>query len=274
MPRRAPAAALAALLAAAAAAGAQPQGKAPPRAEILELMDRVIADPADARARDGLSAAAGRAAAAEKAAAREERLALLASAGEARRRNDGLAAARKKRLSAWRKRFSKACSLASDADTAAAAVDLYEQLLRNFPVYSDGKDFFLDSSAKLRAIFFRTIKRAYPYLAEGRESADERMLAALQFSRVSERQSAFGGLPPARVAEAQLKKAEQLSRLEAVLKGLHDRMRNALALYSSGRLEEAEAEFLAVLEFDWQNEEALHYLSLARAKLKSGSGKR
>lgn len=251
---------------------AAPCGRAAASAEtgrdVTGLMDRVLADPADAEARNGLEAAAARAAAAEKAAAEAERAALLAEAERTRRSKEALDEAKALRLSAWQKQFSKACSLAGSADRAGDAVALYEKLLETFPVYSDTRELLDESGARIRGIFFATIKKAYPYLAEGRDTADARMLAALQFSRASERQMDYGGRQPAGVAEAQLKKAQKLRNLETELKTRHETLKEGLSLFSRKRWAEARDKLEEVEYYDRDNEEALHYLQLISEKLK------
>lgn len=264
----APAAALAALLAAACPLAGQAVKPGEPAGDVLKLVDKVIADPADAQARQRLNKAAGRAAALERETASSERAALLAEAEAARLRNEALAEAKRRRVAGWQKRFSRACSLAGDADRAGDAVALYEELLESFPVYSDTKELLAESDAKIRGIFFSTIKNSYPYLAEGRETADERMLAALQFSRASERQMEYGGRQPAGVAEAQLKKARKLRDIEDELKKQHDTLTEGLSLFSRKRWAESAKKLGEVAEFDRENEEALHYLELAKGKLK------
>lgn len=259
--------ALAALLALAALCGQGAAGAEPAR-DVTSLMDRVLADPADAEARNSLEAAASRAAAAEKAAAEAERAALLAEAERTRLGKEALAEAKSRRLEAWQKQFSKACSLAGSADRAGDAVALYEKLLETFPVYSDTRELLDESGARIRGIFFETIRKSYPYLAEGRDTADARMLAALQFSRASERQMDYGGRQPAGVAEAQLKKAQKLRNLENELKTRHETLKEGLSLFSRKRWPEAREKLEEVEYYDRENEEALHYLQLIGEKLK------
>lgn len=268
MRRPAPPAVLAALLAAACPLAGQAVKPVEPAGDVLKLVDKVIADPADAEARQRLAKAAGRAVDLEKETAASERAALLAEAEAARLRNEALAEAKRRRVAGWQKRFSRACSLAADADRAGDAVALYEELLQTFPVYSDTKELLAESDTRIRGIFFSTIKKSYPYLAEGRETADERMLASLQFSRASERQMEYGGRQPAGVAEAQLKKAQQLRNAEAELKRQQDTLKEGLSLFSRKRWAEAVKKLEEVAEYDRENEEALHYLELAKGKLK------
>lgn len=257
------AAAAAALLAWACPLCAQTAPADPRKAEVIKLMDAVLADPSDAAARSRLKIAAGRAAASERGAAARERDSLLDEARRARERRDEMNAARALRMGAWEEEFVLACSLAASPDTAAEAVAAYERLLGIFPVYSDNDGALAAADARIRGIFFRTVKKHYPYLAEGRGEADSRMLAALQFTRVSERQALYGGVRSAGETEAQLKKAQKLRGLEAGLKLRHENLREALSLYErrqwAGAIELLEKE----LGSDDDNDEALYYLELA-----------
>jgi len=176
------------------------------RAGILRLMDRVIADPSDEQARKELRLATGLAVEKERRAASEERAALLAGAGLDRGRIMAMRASKKKRLDAWNDDFLKACALASGADTVKEAVAAYENLLETFPVYSDNRAYLLASGAKIKGIFYKVIKETYPYLVAGRDTVDERTLAALQFSRVAALQE-FGGRPDTTAAALARKKA-------------------------------------------------------------------
>jgi len=267
-------AALAALFSAAMSAAVFGAPGAGEKAEILELMDKVLESPSDGAARARLGTVAGRAVDEEKAAAEKERRVLMKEAEAAHRRKLELAAAKKKRLSAWKKSFSKACSLASDADTAAEAVALYEELLGSFPVYSGNVAMLHSSDEKIMGIFLKTVRKSYPYLAAGRSRADDMMLAALNFSRGSERQSLYGERAPDGIAEAQLKKAEKLRGLKTYLGGLHGDMDEGVSFFTRGRWADAADNFGKVLGFDPRNEEALYYHSLAEAKMAASPGTR
>lgn len=235
------------------------------RAGILKLMDRVIADPSDEQARKELRLATGLAVEKERRAAAEERAALLAGAGQDRGKIMSMRAARKKRLDAWNEAFLKACALASGADTVKEAVAAYENLLETFPVYSDNRAYLLASGAKIKGIFYKVIKETYPYLVAGRDTVDERTLAALQFSRVAALQE-FGGHPDTTAAERELKKAERLRRLERELVLKHENIKTAMDLYEIKRYADSLKNFDQALTYDRNNEEALFYRALARKK--------
>ena len=235
------------------------------RAGILRLMDRVIADPSDEQARKELRLATGLAVEKERRAASEERAALLAGAGLDRGRIMAMRASKKKRLDAWNDDFLKACALASGADTVKEAVAAYENLLETFPVYSDNRAYLLASGAKIKGIFYKVIKETYPYLVAGRDTVDERTLAALQFSRVAALQE-FGGRPDTTAAERELKKAERLRRLERELVLKHENIKAAMDLYEIKRYADSLKNFDQALSYDRNNEEALFYRALARKK--------
>ncbi len=235
------------------------------RAGILKLMDRVIADPSDEAARAELLAASGRAVEKERSASVAEREALLAGAGRDREKMLAMSAAKKKRLDAWKNDFSKACSLASGADTVKEAVAAYEGLLETFPVYYDDRADLLASGTRIRGIFYRVIKKTYPYLVEGRNSIDERTLAALQFSRAAVRQE-FGGAPDTDAAEKELKKAERFRQLERELFKKHENIKTAMDLFGIRRYAESLKYFDEALVYDRTNEEALFYRALAKKK--------
>lgn len=264
---------LAALLPSAAQAAGETGGKTAPartavddsRAGILRLMDRVIADPSDEEARKELRLATGLAVEKERRAAAEERAALLAGAGQDRGKIMSMRAAKKKRLDAWNDRLLRACALASRADTVKEAVAAYEDLLETFPVYSDNRAYLLASGAKIKGIFYKVIKETYPYLVAGRDTVDERTLAALQFSRVAALQE-FGGHPDTTAAERELKKAERLRRLERELVLKHENIKAAMDLYEIKRYADSLKNFDQALSYDRNNEEALFYRALARKK--------
>ena len=235
------------------------------RAGILRLMDRVIADPSDEQARKELRIAIGLAVEKERRAASEERAALLAGAGLDRGKIMAMRASKKKRLDAWNNEFLKACALASGADTVKEAVAAYENLLETFPVYSDNRAYLLASGARIKGIFYKVIKRTYPYLLAGRDAVDERTLAALQFSRVAALQE-FGGHPDTTAAERELKKAERLRRLERELVLKHENIKAAMDLYEIKRYADSLKKFDQALAYDRNNEEALFYRALARKK--------
>lgn len=235
------------------------------RAGILKLMDRVIADPSDEQARKELRLATGPAVEKERRAAAEERAALLAGAGLDRGKIMSMRAAKKKRLDAWNDDFLKACALASGADTVKEAVAAYENLLETFPVYSDNRAYLLASGAKIKGIFYKVIKEMYPYLVAGRDTVDERTLAALQFSRAAALQE-FGGRPDTTAAERELKKAERLRRLEQELVLKHENIKAAMDLYEIKRYADSLRNFDQALSYDRHNEEALCYRALAGKK--------
>ncbi len=235
------------------------------RAGILKLMDRVIADPFDEQARKELRLATGLAVEKERRAAAAERAALLAGAGQDRKKIMAIRAAKKKRLDAWSVDFSKACSLASGADTVKEAVAAYESLLETFPVYSDNRAYLLASVAKINGIFYKVIKKTYPDLVAGRDTVDERTLATLQFSRAAALQE-FGGHPDTTAAERELKKAERLRSLEQELVLRHENIKAAMDLYEIKRYADSLKNFDQALSYDRDNEEALFYRALAGKK--------
>lgn len=267
------AAALAALFCAGGAAAAEPP-KGAERAEVLRQMDRVLADPDDAAAKAELGAAAGRAAAAEKVAAEDERAELMAGAEKDYAKLTAMQAEKAARNAEWKREFSRACALAASAATVRQAVDEYERLLGNFPVYSDAAPFFAESGGRIRGIFYETVKKTYPYLAEGRTTADAKMLASLQFARMSTQQFDSGGGLSTRVAERELRRADRLRRLEEQLYRRLEDMSSGMALFRRRRWAEAVKLFDSVLSFDKTNEEALYYKGLARSRAAAESMKR
>ncbi len=236
-----------------------------PRAVILKLMDRVIADPSDEAARKELRVATLRAVQKETRASDEERAALIAGAGADRAKILAMRASKKRRLDSWKRGFDRACALASGADTVKEAVAAYESLLETFPVYSDTSGYMLSSGIKIKKIFFAVIKKTYPYLLAGRDTIDERTLAALQFSRVAALQE-FGGHPDTAAADKELKKAERFRRLERELVLKHENIKTAMDLYEIKNYPEAIKCFDKALGFDRDNEEALFYRALAMKK--------
>lgn len=234
-------------------------------AGLLKLMDRVIADPSDEAARKELRIAAGLAVEKERRASAAEREALLADAGQERGKILALRAAKKKRVDAWESDFTKACELASGADTVKEAVTAYENLLETFPVYSDNRAYLLAAELKIKKIFFKVVKQTYPYLVAGRDTIDERTLAALQFSRVAALQE-FGGHPDTTAAEKELKKAERFRRLERELVLKHENIKAAMDLYEIKRYADSLKNFDQALSYDRNNEEALFYRAIARKK--------
>jgi len=271
----APAAALAALLLAPAGLPAETvKSAAAERAELVRQIDRVLANPASDAAKVALESSVGRAAAAGKAEAGAEGAEVRAGAETALARLPELGAAKAERVREWEGNFSRACSLASGAATVRRAVDEYERLLASFPVYSDTAELLRRSVGKIRGIFYSTIKKTYPYLAEGRTTADSRMLASLQFARSAAQQSETGGGTMSRVAERELRRADQLKRLEEEVTGKQESMTAGLALFRRRRWAEAGKNFDAVLAFDRANEEALYYKGLARSRAAAESEKR
>lgn len=236
-----------------------------PRSGMVKLMDRVLADPSDEAARAELRTAVGLAVEKERRAAAAERQALVAGTVRDRAKILAMRAAKEKRFGAWKKDFSRACRLASGADTVKEAVAAYERLLETFPVYSDNRADLLESGIKIRKIFYDVIKKAYPYLVAGRSSIDERTLAALQFSRAAARQE-FGDAPDSLAADKELKKAERFRRLERELAVQHENVKNAMDLYEKKRYAPSLKYFDEVILFDRNNEEALFYWALAKKR--------
>ena len=240
------------------------------KAAVLSYMDMVIADPSDEAARTGLRAAAARASAGERRTAAAEREALLAGAGRDRRRALVVRAAAERRLTAWKKNFSKACSLAAGADTVREAVEAYGRLLGAAPVYSFDGGYLLEATARIKGIFYKTIKGEYPYLVEGREYADERDIAALMFARDSA-QDASSRYMDSGAAQNVLDTADKLRRLERGLAARRRALERGIELYTRGRYLEACDFFDEVLAGDPRNEEAAFYSAVASEKLSAAA---
>jgi hypothetical protein len=269
------AAALTALLLVPAAGGEDAALKAAgERAEVVRQIDRVLAGPASDAAKIALESSVGRAVAAEKVSAEAERGELLAGAEKDYAKLTAMRAAKAARVAQWEQNFARACTLASGAATVRQAVGDYERLLVAFPVYSDSAERLRSSGIKIRGIFYSTIKKSYPYLAEGRTTADSRMLASLQFARVSAQQAQTGGGTMSRVAEQELKRADKLRRLEEQLETQQENISSGLALFRRRLWAESLKYFEDVLAFDRANEEALYYKALARARAATETEKR
>jgi hypothetical protein len=243
------------------------------RGAVLGYMDMVIADPSDEGARAGLRAAAAQVQLLERQAASVEREILLSGAGRDRRRTLAMRAAGEKRLRAWKKNFSKACSLASDADTVKEAVSAYERLLAAAPVYSFDGGYLTEAAARIKGVFFKTIKREFPYLLEGRDYADERDLASLMFARASvqddtERYVNTGA------AQDVLNRADRLRRLERDLAAQHRNLEKGIAMYERDRYADALKYFDEILAFDRRNEEVLLYSAAAKEKIAAEAGRK
>jgi tetratricopeptide (TPR) repeat protein len=235
------------------------------RGRILKLMDRVISDPSDEDARKDLRVAAGQAVETERSASDAERKALLAGMGQDQAKIQEMRAAKKARFDAWKRDFSKACSLASSADTVKEAVAAYEHLLETFPVYSDNRADLIEAGIRIKGIFYKVIKDAYPTLVAGRDSIDERTLAALQFSRVAALQE-YGGAPDTTAAEKELKKAERFRRLERELAKQHENIKTAMDLYEKKRYASSLRYFDEAVSYDRGNEEALFFWELVKKR--------
>lgn len=259
--RTLPACAFAALLAAAPAAAAG-SGRA-----VAPLIDKVLADPADPASRAGLRAAAEEAEAARKAAAGQERRELLAGAARDKKDLEALRALKAARLEAWEEEFSRVCALASAGATAGQAVTAYERLMDAAPVYSDNRDRLRESGEKIKAIFYATIRREFPYLVQGRTRTDERDIAALLFTRASVHDENARYLDTGATQQI-LDTAARLRRREGELGRQYENLTAARDLYAKKRRKEALELFSKVLSFDSGNEEAVFF----RARLGNEAG--
>lgn len=257
-----PAAALAALLLAVPAAA----GEAAPR--LGPLIDAVLADPSDPKARALLREAAEAAAARQKADAAAESKALMDGAERDRKRLLELQLVKEARMRAWEGDLAAVCALAAGADTAGEAVSAYEKLLGETPVYSDNREKVRAASEKIKGIFYATIKREFPYLVQGRTQTNERDIAALMFTRASVRDDDMRYLDSS-VTQRVLDIAARLRRVEAELGRQHANLAEGLELYSKKRYAPALELLEKVLSFDSENEEALFYR--ARAEEEAGA---
>jgi len=254
---------LLAIVAAAATAAAQQPAAAPVDGPgVAALLDKVLADPSDAAARERLREAAEAAAAREKASAVSEQAALRTGADRDRKRVLDLRETKDRRMTAWEKKFSVVCSLAGSGETAGQAVAAYERLLENAPVYSDNREQLVADSVKVKTIFYNTIKKEFPYLVQDRTSANERDIAALMFARASETDES-GRYIDTSGAQKTLDMAERLTRLERELELQYTNLGSGLELYAKKRYTEAAGFFEEVLAFDSENEEALFYRARA-----------
>jgi len=259
---------LSAFAAAAGLAAAQTGDKPPAKAEaqgVPALIDKVLADPADAGARERLRRAAEMALRQEKRAKVSEKAALLAGAQQDRKKVLTLRAAKEKRRRAWRKSLDRVCSQASSPDNIRLAVTGYEKLLESAPVYSDNREELAAGIERVKGVFFKTIKSEYPHLVEGRDRIDERDIASLLFSRAAA-QGDYGEDYGADGTQEVLNKVDRFRRLERALGEQNSNLTRGLKLYSMRRYGEALDYFDAVLAFDRGNEEARFYQYLAQEK--------
>jgi len=235
------------------------------RGAMLGFMDMIIKDPSDDIARAELRRAAGLAAARERRKMDTERAALLAGAGEDRRQLTALRAVKERHMRAWKQMLSAVSSMAANPDTVKEAVAAYERLLDDAPVYSDNGAEVIEGIARVKAAFYGTIRKEYPYLVEGRNYADERDLASLLFARASS-QDAAGRQSDTGSTQDVLDRADHLRRLERGIALGQTNMTKALDLYTKRRWTEAAALLRDVENFDKGNDEAIFYLELADEK--------
>lgn len=256
-----PAVACAALLAAAAAAAGE--GKS----GVAPLIDKVLSDPADASARTALRGAAEEGEARRKAAAAAERRELMAGAARDKQALESLRALKTARLNAWEEEFSKVCSLASAGATAGQAVAAYERLMDSAPVYSDNRERLREAGERIKAIFYATIRREFPYIVQGRTRTDERDIAALLFTRASVHDDNARYLDTGSTQQI-LDMAARLRRREGDLGRQYENLTAARDLYAKKQYKPALELFGKVLAFDGGNEEAIFF----RARLEEESG--
>ena len=240
------------------------------RGAMLGLLDIVLRDPGDSAAREYLRRATEGALALERRTVAEEREALLAGSVKARREQDALEAARKRRTSSWEKLFSKTRSLASGTDTVREAVLEYERLLAGTPVYLDNRARFLSMTAEIKETFYKTISARYPYLVEGRTFVDERDLATLFFSQESAEDVSARYVQTGQT-QGILDKSDRLRRLEREILRHYVDMAKGRDLFIRERYEGAVAAFRYVLAFDPGNEEALFYKARAERELEQAA---
>ena len=255
--------AAAACLAAAQTGTARP-GKAEPQS-VPRLIDKVLADPADAEARAQLKLAAELALRRQNRARDAEKARLLAGAQNDRKKVLKLRAAMEKRRRAWKKSLARVCSLASSPDNVRQAVSGYERLLQSAPVYSDNREELAAGVEKVKGVFYKTIKSEYPHLVEGRDRIDERDIASLLFSRTAT-QGDYGGDYGADATQEVLNKVDRFRRLERALGVQSDNLSRGIRFYSLQRYGDALDLLDEVLVFDRTNEEALFYNDLALGK--------
>lgn len=248
----------------AAQTGGVSRGKAEAQ-EVPGLIDKVLADPADAAARGRLKSGVESALRMENKAKAAEKARLLAGAKNDRRKVLGLRASMEKRRRAWRKALGRVCSQASSPDNIRQAVSGYESLLEGAPVYSDNREELTAGIEKVKGVFYRTIKSEYPHLVEGRDRIDERDIASLLFSRAATQGDYGGGYGPDATQEV-LNKVDRFKRLERTLGEQYADLTRGIRFYSLRRYGEALELFEEVLVFDRTNEEARFYQDLATGK--------
>jgi len=150
------------------------------------------------------------------------------------------------------------------------AVSAYEALLENAPVNSDNNEQRAAAVVKTKNIFFKTIKKEYPHLVQGRDHIDERDIASLLFSRAS-MQDDYHRYADSGTTQEALNKADRYRRLERELALQHSNLNKGLNLYSKRRYDEAIGYFEEVLSFDRANEEAFFYWSLSGKRISAAA---
>jgi len=236
------------------------------RAAMLGFMELVMADPENSRAREHLRLAGERVVKKEREAALAEKRRILTEANSSRRLIMTLRAAKEKRSVPWRASLAHAASLAGDINKVKEAVLAFEQWLKGVPVYSDNKKEFLGGIARIKVVFYRTIKSKYPYLVQGRTTVDSRDLASLTFSQESMSESADHYVETNQ-AQKVLEKADRLRRVERQILWHYRIVEKATELYCRTHYAESMAGFRDVLAFDAFNEEALFFLDQAQKRL-------
>ncbi len=229
---------------------------------MLGFMDVVVEEPENGPARNYLKESGRRVLEAENKNIQLQREHLLRGVEAMKKRLVSLEEAKQAKIRDWDRLFSRAKSLAGDADSLREAVSAYEEFVRKTPVYAELKDRFSEKIEILKRTFYDTIKARYPEMVGEKAGIDEADMAGVFFlgEALNDSQYRYGDSGR---TENVLAKSSRIKYLRGGVSALFDHETRALELYSTGKFAEADALFRKILKACGANEEAAFYSGLA-----------
>lgn len=238
---------------------------------MIGFMDVLIDDPENQGARDNLREIGAKLLEKEKNATDAEREDLFSDSEKIRGELLAIQSEKRLRQENWENLADRVASLASDPEKIKQAVNAYEALLQNTPVYSDGLDKFNSETGRIKENMFDSIKKKYPLWTGDKESLNPKDLATAVFLQESAEDVSHRYIRTETSQEI-LKMVEDLNKYENRLKSIFLNSGKALELHSMQRYSQSIPLWEQVKKEDPKNPEAVFYLKVAKEHLSKPAG--
>jgi len=234
---------------------------------LVEVMDEVLENPDDKQKLLKLKSIAEQIVREEKKEIEKQRLFLLEKARKMKAETDRIKTRRKIAIERWRNSANKLKRKIPNLSALENNIYLYRKFLASTPLYSGMGEIFEKENSEIKKLFFKTLKKKYPFWVSEKNRLLPRDVATVLFAYNSSR-GRFETYPGANPVQCIIGEIQKTEKLESHAKKILSDMDKMRYLFLRDRYSEVEKLSGEILGLNPGNPEALFYLEISQKHLK------